>query len=257
MTSLHPRLLCCLAAAVLVLPLLNSCSTLKAGAVPTSSFLPHRNELKPDGKHSPFLATWTSPEAAKTLEKRRSIYLAPVSLAYLRPMKRNLSKSEIPEPEWKDGARKLADYANSRLAEAFAHSKTQRYKLVSKPDKDSLTVELAFVELNPNPLSGGLLRTAVNVVAVPGVDSVLMKSFKGNIAMEGKVLDSTTKKPVYEFADNQENKSALIFSVNDLNTYGQAREAIDEWAEELEKLLRTPMDQKVSGPAAFVVFPWN
>ena len=236
---------------------LSSCSSLKASAVASSAFLEHRGELKPDTKHSPFLGNWTSPAAAEVFKQRRSIYIAPLNLSYLRPMKRDLAKSENTEQQRLAEARELVRYAGTKFADAFDHSPASRYKLVAKPGKDSLTLELALVELNPNPVSGGLLRTAINAVAIPGVDSVLAKGLKANIAIEGKVLDSRTKKSIFEFADNQENKSALIFSVTDFSSYAQARQSIDEWAKETEELLRTPPDKKVSGSAAFVILPWN
>jgi len=251
------RLLRCLALVSLAAVPLSSCSGLKASAVPQSAFLEHGHELKPDSKHSPFLVDWTSPDAPATFKQRRTLYIAPVSLAYLRPMKRDMAKSEVTEEQRQVAAKDLARYANTKFAYAFEHSPAPRYKLVSRPAKDSLTLELAFVELNPNPVKGGFLRTAINAAAIPGVDSVLLKSLKGNIAIEGKVRDLATKKTLYEFADNQENKSALIISVNDFNTYGQAHQAIDEWAPETEELLRTAPDKKVNGSSAFVILPWH
>ncbi len=247
----------CLALIGLSAAPLCSCSSLKASAVASSRFLEHRNELKPDTKHSPFLGNWTSPAAATIFEKRRSLYIAPLSLSYLRPMKRELAKSENTEVQRLAEACKLVGYVGTRFTDAFENSHAPRYKLVAKPDKNSLTLELALVELNPNPFAGGVLRTAINAIAVPGVDSVLAKGLKANIAIEGKVVDSATRKTLFEFADNQENKSALIFSINDFSSYGQARQAIDEWATETEELLRTPADKKVPTSSAFVFMPWH
>ena len=241
----------------LVATALPSCSALRAPAVAPSAFLDHGKDLKEGDHHSPFLRNWTSPDAEKVLQKRKNLWIAPVNLGYLRPMSRNLSASEYKETARQASARKLASYASSRLADAFDKSPSPRYKLVTKPDRNTLTLELAFVELNPNPISGGMLRTAVSMVAAPGLDSVLLKSLKGNIAIEGKVIDAATKHPVFEFADNQENKSSLIVSVNDFRHYGQARQAIDEWATQIEQVLRTPPSTHVSRASAFVILPWH
>lgn len=213
--------------------------------------------MKPDDKHTPFQKTWTSADAPAVLQKRPTIYIAPVSLSFMRPMNRSMAASSFTPEERQTAAIKLAAYANSKLADAFDHSPAPRYKLVSKPDRNSLTLELALVEFNPNPATGGALRTIVNAAAAPGVDSLLMKSMKANIAIEGKVSDGATKKPIMEFSDNQENKSALLFSVNDFNSYGQAKQAIDEWARQVEEVLRTPLTTKVHGGAAFVILPWH
>ena len=251
------RTLCQSSALGLLALALSSCSALRAPAVATSAFLDHSKELKSADNHSPFLGNWTSPDSEAVLQKRTNIYIAPVNTTHLRPMCRTMSSAEYTAEECIAAGQKLATYANSKLADSFANSPSPRYKLVSKPDKNSITLELAFVELNPNPISGGVLRTAIGAFAAPGVDSVLFKRLKGNIAMEGKVRDGVTKRPIFEFADNQENKSALILSVNDLTSYGQARQAIDEWAKQIEEILRTPVSHRVKPATAFVFFPWN
>ena len=236
---------------------LSSCSALKAPSVASSDFLVHGKELKEDDKHAPFLGTWTSPDAEAVLQKRTSIYVAPINLSHLRPMNRSMSSSAFTESQRQIAVKELSTYASSRLADAFDHSPAPRYKLVTKPDRNSLNLELAFVELNPNPIAGGMLRTAINAAAVPGVDSVIGKRLKANIAIEGKVRDGSSQKPVLEFADNQENKSALIISVHDFKSYGQARQAIDEWAAQVEEVLRTPLSHKVQRSAPFVILPWH
>ncbi len=236
---------------------LASCSALKAPPVAVSPFLGHASEMKPDDKHTPFQKTWTSPDAEAVLQQRRTVYIAPVSLAYLRPMSRGMAASSFTPEERQTAATKLVEYANAKLADAFDHSPKPRYKLVSRPDRNSITLELALVEFNPNPATGGALRTVINAAAAPGVDSLLLKRLKANIAIEGKVADGATRKPLMEFADNQENKSALLFSVNDFKSYGQAKQAIDEWVREIEEVLRTPASTKVKGGAAFVILPWH
>ena len=100
------------------------------------------------------------------------------------------------------------------------------------------------------------MRTALGALTVPGLDSFIAKGLKGNIAIEGKLRDSKTNELLFEFADNQESKSSLIFSVRDFQTYGQAHVAITEWSKQLEELLRTPESQKVSRSNGFVILPW-
>lgn len=250
--------LTCRFAAVLALPIVfSSCSSLRAPKAAPSAFLPHAKELKTGDVHSPFQQNWTSPDAEAVLKSRASIYIAPVSLAYLRPMSRSMSANAFTEAQRQEAARSLATYANSKVADAFTRGGSACHKLVSKPDRKSLTLELALVEFNPNSATGGILRTAINAAAIPGVDSVLLKRLKGNIAVEGKVSDGATKRSIFEFSDNQENKSALILSVNDFKSYGQARQAIDEWARQIEEVLRTPASTRVSRASSFVILPWH
>ncbi|MDB6074550.1 MAG: hypothetical protein JWO89_2190 [Verrucomicrobiaceae bacterium] len=236
---------------------LSSCSSLKAPPAKPSAFLPHAAELRKGDHHSPFQLNWHSPDADAVIQSRQKVYVAPLSLAYLRPMSRGFSARAFSESERQQAARNLANYANSKVADAFANAGASRFKLVSRPDRNALTIELALVEFNPNSTTGGVLRTAINAAAVPGVDSVLLKRLKGNISVEGKVSDGATKRSIFEFSDNQENKSALIISVNDFKSYGQARQAIDEWARQIEETLRTPRSTRVSRASSFVILPWH
>ena len=253
----YPRLLCQAAVLSFALVTLSSCSSLKAPPAKPSAFLPHGGELQAGNHHSPFQLNWHSPDAEAVIKSRQNVYIAPLSLAYMRPMSRGMSAKAFTEAQRQEAARNLATYANSKVADAFARAGASRFKLVSKPDRNSLTVELALVEFNPNSAKGGFLRTAINAAALPGVDSVLLKRLKGNISIEGKVSDVATKRSIFEFSDNQENKSALIISVNDFKAYGQARQAIDEWARQVEEVLRTPHATRVSRASSFVIMPWH
>jgi len=254
---LPSRLLCRLAAVTCLAITVTSCSALKAPKAAPSAFLSHSAELTNGDHHSPFQQNWASPDLQDVLKSRPNIYIAPVTLAYLRPMSRSMSARAFTEEQRQEEAKKLAAYANSRVADAFARAGSARYKLVAQPDKNALVLELALVELNPNSATGGVLRTAINAAAAPGVDSLLLKRLKANIALEGKVSDGATRRSVFEFSDNQENKSALILSVNDFRSYGQARQAIDEWARQIEEVLRTHPSHRVSRATSFIIFPWN
>ncbi len=251
------QFVCRLAAVASLAITATSCGTLRAPKAAPSAFLPHARELNGGDGHSPFQQNWASPDAETVLKSRSNVYIAPLTLAYLRPMSRSMSAAAFTEEQRLEAAKKLALYANSKVADAFAHAGAGRFRLVSKPDKNTITLELALVELNPNSATGGFLRTAINAAAAPGVDSLLLKRLKANIALEGKVSDGVTNRSLFEFSDNQENKSALILSVNDFRSYGQARQAIDEWARQIEEILRTPSSHHVSRAASFVILPWH
>ena len=50
---------------------------------------------------------------------------------------------------------------------------------------------------------------------------------------------------VYQFADNEESRGNLILPITDLQTYGQAREAIRAWARQFEEVTRVAPGTKV------------
>ena len=244
--------------ATAVTVMMTSCASmhhkLKPKAVAPSAFLTHPAEMKAEPQRSPFLLNWTNPKPRA--KAKTKLFIAPVSLATLRPMSKRLANTESSDRAWMLGAKTLADYAHEQFTAAFRSAQKNRYELQSTPAKDTQTLELAIVELNPNTISGAVVRNGVNAVALPGTDLIFAKAarpLKGNIAIEGRLRDSQTGEPLFEFADNEESKSALIINVRDFTTYGQARLAIREWAAQLEQLLSTPGSIRVkdSSPVTF------
>lgn len=253
------RLCCCL----LVLSLLPSCASLerlaKAGAAKPSPFLEHATDLKKtDPNHDPFLRVWRnpSPEVWKKAEEKKTLYIAPVSLEHLRPMTKPLSRVEIREKSRQKEAQKLAQYTKEQFEKAFRDSKAPRYQIVDTPQKDSVTLELAVVEFNPNSIAAGLTRRAINLLAVPGAESLVGRPLKGNIAIEGRVADPAQKQSLYEFADKEQNRSALILSIHDYNAYSAARKIIREWAGQFEEITRTPAGGRVKDSSPFTFLLW-
>lgn len=231
----------------------------KAAAVEPSPFLTHAGELKktqPD--QAPFLRVWKNP-SSKTWEKAESkklLYIAPVSLEHLRPMSKPLSKVEVREKTRQERAAGLAEYAHREFTKAFLESDSPNYQIVPAPQKGALHLELAIVELNPNSVTAGVTRRAINLVAVPGAEAVIGRTLKGNIAIEGSLRDPEQNQSLYEFADAEHNRSALILSVHDYNPYSASRKIIREWASQLEQVLRTPEGGRVKDSAAFTFWLW-
>jgi len=252
-------------AAMSLLPALVSCESMnrmvKPKAAAATPFLTHAAEMKAQPGRSPFLRNWMnpSPQARAVFEKKNELHIAVVTLDHLRPMSKVLAKTESGRESWLEGALKLGDYAKEEFSAAFRNSKDARFKIVDKPGRHSLTLELAFVELNPNSVSGALIKTAVNSVALPSTDLILAgpsRPLKGNIAIEGRLRDSRSKTSIFEFADNEESKSPVILNIRDFKPYGQARLAIHEWALQFEQLMRTPDDAKVKDSSSVTWRLW-
>ena len=223
---------------------------LKPAPAEVSSFIAAAPPLKADRKVSPFALSGGSPVC-----EQKGIYIAPVTVEFLRPASKGLAKGE--EEVRKKEALELAEYARAQFIEAFRKSPRARYVVQDKPDRDCVKVELAMVELNRNTFTGTLVRFAVNTVAVPGTDAVLAplaRPLKGNIAVEGKVTNLRDSKVIYQFADNEESKSAVIAPITDLHAYGQARDAIRDWAKEFEEVTRTAPGQRVKGSSVMSFF---
>lgn len=253
------RLFFCLSAIIL----LSSCGSLqrlaKAGAAKPSNFLDHAAELKrTNAERDPFLEVWRnpSPEVWGKAEEKNLLYIAPVSLEYLRPMTKPLSKIEIREKSREKEAKVLAKYMRAQFKKAFQESAKPRYEIVDKPQKDAMTLELAIVEFNPNSIVAGITRRAINLIAVPGAESLVGRPLKGNIAIEGRVRDPEQKQSLYEFTDAEQNRSALILSIHDYNAYSASRKIIREWASQFEEVTRTPAGGQVKDSPAFTLLLW-
>lgn len=243
-----------LALSVIFAAALCSCSTpiLKAPPAELSAFLAKTPALTPDRKLTPFAFT-----GGELVSQHRCIYIAPATLDYLRKPSKFLATQLVNEARREKASHELAEYAKVQFTAAFKKSAHPRYVVQDKPDSHCLKLELAVTELNHNTFPGTFSRMVINALALPGTDAILaapMRPLKGNIAIEGKISDLATGKVIYQFADNQESKSAVVFPLTDFFDYGQAREAIRDWAKEFEQLTRTAPGQKVDGVSVLSLF---
>lgn len=226
----------------------------KAFPAEPSSFLINRQALvKTNAAKSPFLRDWRNPnpKAWTESEKHTHIYIAPVSIEHLRPMTRTLSKIAVSEESRQKNVRKLADYFHEEIVKSFTNAPAGSLQVVSKADADSLLLEVAIIEFNPNSMIGGLVRKGINILLWPGAETAVSHKLKGYMAIEGRLKDPKTKEVLYEFADAEQNRSGIILYVHDYTTYTYFRKASREWAKQIEAVIRSQAASSVKdGPAA-------
>lgn len=229
----------------------------KATPAHPSPFLRHPDKLKHKDEDSPFYYTWrnTDKTAWAAAEPVRKLWIAPVSLEHLRPITKALSRLETNETTRRREAAKLAEFARAQFISAFKKSPKPRFEIVDAPSKDALTLELALIELNPNPILGGITRKAINIAAVPGAESLVGGPLKGSTSIEGRLTHPARKQDLYEFSDTEQNRSALFLSVYDYTRYSLARRTITTWADQFEQVSRTPFG-KVKDTPAFMIWLW-
>ncbi len=231
----------------------------KAFPAEPSAFLIHAKELKEtEAEKSPFLLDWKNRNnhAWAQAQKRPHIHIAPVNLDHLRPMSRPLSKIEVREKSRQKNVRKLAAYFHDSLTQAFRKAAEERREVVDPADRDSLVLELAITEFNPNPIMGGLMRKGINILLWPGAETAVSHKLKGYMAIEGRLRDQRTGKVLYEFADAEQNRSGIILYVHDYTTYSYFRKACREWSKQIEEVIRTEAAAAVkdSPPATFLLW---
>lgn len=246
-------------ALALVLPALSSCRStnhlLKAGAVDLSPFIEHPAEMIPDRERLPFHKIWwpRDPKVIAQASPRTSLFVAPIRMEYLRPVKKSLPRKEIEMGSIERREAEMADYLRNEFGRAFLRSPAPRYRLARTPSKDSITLELALVELNPTSPKGNAVKTGLKFVIGPlaGLGGYFTK---GNIAIEGKLRDSRTGQLLFEFADNEADKMTF-YSLRDFRPYGHATVAIQEWGQQFELFTRTRANYRIDESRCYTLDP--
>lgn len=244
-------------AAILML-LLSACSSanrvLKARLVAPSPFFEQPWLAQNGGNHLPFQKVWTTPDAKVLAEgtRRRKLFIAPVTLAYLRPVSKKLATQEL---AW--GVQRKENEVAARLREefigAFRRSPRPLYQLVNRPGKDTLTLQLAITELTPTSPKGNAVLTVLKFAVTPV--AMLGRFFtKGSMAIEGKVVLSDSGRAFFQFADHEADKMTFI-STRDYQPYGHAVNTMREWALHFEEMTRTPRGMKMKDSAAITLRP--
>jgi hypothetical protein len=259
MSSFRALISCCLLVSALASA---SCQSgiagklLKAKAAPVSPFLDRRQEMRPARERAPFHYVWrnTDPAVQSRVMQSSEIYIAPVSLACLRPVSKNLARWEIEQGHYARDEARMAAELRARFAKAFQSAARPRFRLVPRPTARSITLSLAITELNPTSVKGNVVKTASKFVIGP-FSAVLGVFTKGNIAIEGKVALSSDGAAVYQFSDNEKDKMTL-YTLRDYRPYGHALKAMDEWARQFVELVSTPGDHRVSESSFFTLSPW-
>lgn len=229
---------------------------LKAKPAPLSPFLEQRHTMSPGRERLPVHYVWRNyyEDQQRRVSEKSQIYIAPVTLRYMRPIGKKLAKWEVEHGYINRNEAAVAKEIRAAFAEAFKRSPLPRFKLVPASTKKSVTLELALTELNPTSAKGNAVKTAAKFVIGPlaGLGGLFTK---GNIAIEGKVRNSSTRELIFQFADNEKDKMTW-YSLRDFKPYGHARIAIWEWAQQFEEFTRTLPDHQVEESGFFTLSPW-
>lgn len=237
-----------------------SCSSgnriLKARPSAPSPFFEQPRLAQDASLHLPFQKVWTTSDATILAGGRakKKLYIAPVTLHFLRPVDKKLAVMEIA----RGGVhRQEADVAR-RLQEefimAFRRSPSPLYQLVSRPGSDTLTLQLALIELNPTSPKGNAVMTLMKLAVSP-IASLASYFTKGTMAIEGKVIEPRSGRAFFQFADKEADRLTFL-STRDYQPYGHAVYTMREWAVQFEQLTRTPPGQKLKDSSFMTLMPY-
>lgn len=239
---------------------LASCSSanrlLKARPVKLSPFFEQPQYAQDASAQLPFQKVWTTPDRSILTAgmAKRKLFIAPVTLRFLRPVNKRIATQEI---AWGGVQRQEIEVAK-RLREefiaAFHHSPRPLYQIASKPGADTLTLQLALIELNPTSPKGNAVMTVMKIMVTP-LATLAGFFTKGNMAIEGKVVEPRSGRAFFQFADKESDRLTFI-STRDFQPYGHAVHTLREWAVQFEEMTRTPRGQKVKDSSSVTLMPY-
>lgn len=243
-----------------LLAILSSCSfgnrMLKARPTAPSPFFEQPRLAQDASRHLPFQKVWTTPDPnilAKGKAKKK-LFIAPVTLHFLRPVDKKLATLEIS----KGGVHRQESDVARRLQEefirAFRQSPCPIYKLASKPASDTLILQLALIELNPTSPKGNAVMTMMKLAVSP-VASLGGFFTKGTMAIEGKVIEPHSGRAFFQFADKEADRLTFL-STRDFQPYGHAVYTMREWAVQFEQMTRNPPGQIMKDSSFMTLMPY-
>ena len=146
----------------------------------------------------------------------------------------------------------FVDYTYVALRNAVP--KNSNFKLADRPGDGTLNVELALVKtVVGKPVFHGFMLFLIFPIGPcidAGVNLAADNAFTSQVAMECRITDASGKL-VMGLADNEKSKAA-IFNLLNFTAYGNQRQIVDEWAENVVKQLANIKGKSVPAPTLFV-----
>ena len=235
----------------------------RARPAPDSGFLRDPQLMEAD-KDVPFNRLYVNPKFQDT--HFTEVYVAPVNTRYL--MAENIweqaTLANVSEDEVKKNVDQLADYLRNAFIRAFQNDPKRRFKVVDKPGRDTLILEMAIVQLVPSKSElQALSLVPVGFYGFIGMGvmaggSALTQSEdqgKGVIAMEGRTRDGASGEVVCMFADRQHPPTAVL-DLKALFWWEPAKPICDGWAKQFVEFQTSPVGTRIKEMPNFQLLVW-
>ncbi len=228
---------------------LSGCAEMKAEPSRGAGFVPMQQMARQGDL--PFNKAWVK----KGLDWNRyhAIYIRPVDTGYL--MQTDLWKQGFRRGHMKEDARMLARYLEDSFRAAFANSRHNHFRVVPSPQRGSLTLEIALTELVPSHVALEVLGYAPYGGGVAAKALSRSTGAVCTVAFEAKVRDTNTGQVVAMFADRETQKFKPV-DLQAFTWYGNAKNIIDEWAEQFVQVVNKRPGQIVEESSPFSLKPW-
>jgi len=219
----------------------------------TTAFLGSGGELS-DNELYPFHKIWLDP--SWNAADKKTIYVGPVNTDFVKQAtwwtQANL-KGDAEQME--ADLANLATRTRGEFEKRFREDPKHRFAVVEAPRADSLTFELALVDVVPNKAALGALGLAATVVAAPvGAAVAAKETAKGSVAIEGRIKDGSGR-TVGKWADREKGKFGPI-NLRRATWYGEINKIVEEWAEQWVRIANAKPGEKVKDTRTFTLMPW-
>lgn len=147
--------------------------------------------------------------------------------AYKNVIIKPVNTSYMPEFKWYDvkyDEKELKEITNY-IEQEFARALGKSYLIVNEGrgyTGKTLILELALVKLAPVDAASNVVSSAI----------IMMPVSKGEVAVEGQLVDADTDKTALKFTDARYGKDSIV-NVKDFGKFMHAKDAVNEWANEL------------------------
>ncbi len=238
-----------LLAIILINVMLSGCAAMKADPSTGAGFVPMEQMSKQGDL--PFNKAWVKKDL--NWKQYQTIYVKPVNTGYL--METDAWKENFRQGHMKEDAQELGRYMEDRFRGAFVTGADNQFRVVSSPEPGSLTLDLALTELVPS----NVVLEALRYAPYGGMAAATLLSRTTGavctVAFEAKVRDSKSGTVVAMFADRETQKFKIV-DFKAFTWYGNAKNTIDEWADQFVLVVNKPPGQIVEEASTFSLKPW-
>ncbi|MBT9449859.1 DUF3313 family protein [Akkermansia glycaniphila] len=130
----------------------------------------------------------------------------------------------------------LVKYVGTGLQDINNRAHTN-WQVTETPGQADIVIETAIVKLKPTKGVVNAIGTIGSFFSpIPGTGTIISQFTKGGIGIEGRIVDTRTKRSLFEFKDTNKDNT-IIFSFNDYGRFGHDEESLEKWAKILAKLI--------------------
>lgn len=222
----------------------------KAQPAPGSGYVPMEQLAKnPD---LPFNKAWV--KEGVDYNRYRTIYIAPVNTDYLK--KADWWQETIRADQMQQDIQKIATFMEAEFILAFQEDPRQRLRVVTYPEKGSLTLALALTELVPNHVMLNAIKIAGPYGSGLAAAALERRTeAQSTVAFEARVKDTDTGQTVAMFAD-REFATVRPIDLKGFTWYGNAEDIIQQWAKQFVEVANRRPGEIIKPASTFSLSPW-